>query len=85
MKANQTLRHMMKIQGREIQWFTEITGMSVSMISRVVNGKRDVDAIAASKIAGALGVPLLFVFDASNDERNASIGESSTTSDRIAS
>lgn len=67
-KANQMLRHLMKKQGREIQWFTDITGTSAARMSRIVNGKQAVDPITASVIAGALGVPLLFVFDASSGD-----------------
>lgn len=63
MKANQMLRHVMKIQGREIQWFSEILGVSPSQMSLIVNGKKEIDPIPASRIAGALGVPLLFVFE----------------------
>lgn len=59
---------MMKKQGREIQWFTDITGTSAARMSRIVNGKQSVDPIAASVIAGSLGVPLLFVFEASPED-----------------
>lgn len=67
MRANQMLRQLMKKQGREIQWFAEIIGVSPSQMSYIVNGRKEIEAIPASRVAGALGVPLLFVFDASTD------------------
>lgn len=69
------LRHVMKKQGREIQWFTDITGTSAARMSRIVNGKQSVDPISASVIAGSLGVPLLFVFEASDSDDLSSLGD----------
>ena len=63
MKAKSTLRELMKKQGREANWFADLLGVSKSHISNITNGKRDIDPIRASMIAGALGVPLLFVFE----------------------
>lgn len=67
------LRHLIKKQGREIQWFAEIIGVTAPQMSNIVNGRKEVDAIPASRIAGALGVPLLFVFDASSESEKESV------------
>lgn len=71
MRAVPMLRTMMKKQGREHQWFADLLGLSKSHVSLVVSGKREIDPIRASMIAGALGVPLLFVFESTDGDVKA--------------
>lgn len=63
MIATENLSKEIKRQGRQMQTLAELIDVSPGQFSKIVNGTRSIDPISASRIAAALGWPLLFIFE----------------------
>ncbi len=54
---------LLDAQGRRQDWLAERSGISRSLLSRLITGSRTVDKATAERIANALQVPLFLAFD----------------------
>lgn len=63
MLATPNLPKEIKRQGRQMQTLAELVELTPAQFSHVVNGRRELDWVRASKIAAALGWPLFFLFE----------------------
>lgn len=73
-KATEHLSKEIKRQGRQMQTLADLIGVSPGQFSKIVNGTRTTDPITASKIAAALGWPLLFLFELPNGSKSKPSG-----------
>jgi transcriptional regulator with XRE-family HTH domain len=64
------LAAVLEAQGRMRRWLAERVGVSESLISKVLSGKKTVDQALGERIAEALGVPFNVLFEFR--ERNTS-------------
>ena len=61
--TGERLGALLASQGRRQDWLAERAGISRTLLSRLISGKRTVDEVTAQRIADALQVPLFLAFD----------------------
>lgn len=52
------IAEVIRVQGRTMQWFADMTGYDPSTVSRVLNGRQPLSSKFAESAARVLGVPL---------------------------
>lgn len=69
------LLDLLETQGRRKSWLARQAGHHPSMISHAIAGRTTVSAVAAERMATALGVPFSLLFEVSADTDSVSAGE----------
>lgn len=57
------LRAVLQAQGRKKEWLANEAGISPSLVTMLLSGKRTVSEEVAERIARAVGVPLFLIFE----------------------
>ena len=61
------LRSLLAMQGRRKDWLAAQAGVSPSLLSHALAGRRSVSGSVAERMAAALQVPVFLVFERSSD------------------
>jgi len=64
---SQELRSLLEMQGRRKDWLAAQAGVSPSLLSHALAGRRSVSEHVAERMAAALQVPVFLVFERSTD------------------
>lgn len=65
------LHDTLRTQGRKARWLAEKAGVSESLLSHAMKGRRTVNATAANRIAELLGVPFFVLWELSDGDKSS--------------